>query len=63
MYFVMSPDQYGFTIYRSSSRVSFGDTEYVNISESNEMGIRAALGTCSLVDSKSDYHFIGVINE
>ncbi|WP_168377786.1 hypothetical protein [Acinetobacter cumulans] len=63
MYFVMSPDEYGFTIYRSSSRVSFGDAEYVNISESNEMGMRAALGTCSLVDSKSDYHFIGVINE
>lgn len=63
MYFVMSPDEYGFAIYRSSSRVSLGDTEYVNISESNEMGIRAALGSCSLVDSKSDYHFIGVINE
>lgn len=63
MYFTMSPDEFGRTITRTSSKVSFGDSEYVNISEANEQGTYRAIGQCSLVDSKSNYHFVGVINE
>lgn len=62
-YFLASPDQFGGTIKRTSSKVSFGDSEYVNIDEKDERGTNKALGKCSLVDSKSTYHFIGVINE
>lgn len=62
-YFWPSPDEFGFTMYRSSSKVSFGNTEYVNISEVNNMNVRFNFGGCSLVNSKADYHFIGVINE
>ncbi|MFH7764603.1 hypothetical protein [Acinetobacter sp. BSP-28] len=62
-YFTVSPDQNGNMITRTSSKVSFGDSEYVNISEINEQRTYRAVGQCSLVDSKSNYHFVGVINE
>lgn len=62
-YFTVSPDQNGNLITRTSSKVSFGDSEYVNISETTEQGAYRAIGQCSLVDSKSNYHFVGVINE
>lgn len=63
MYFIASPSTYGFTISRSSSKVSFGDSEYANISETNDQGTYRTVGQCSLVNSKSTYHFVGVINE
>lgn len=62
-YFKASPDQYGSTMYRESCKVSFGDSEYVNISESNGNGGYKSFGSCSLVDGRKIYHFIGVINE
>lgn len=62
-YFLPSPDEYGFTMYRDGCRVFIGQTEYGNISEYNDHGVRKFSGYCSLVDNKSAYHFIGVINE
>lgn len=62
-YFKASPDQYGGTMYRESCKVSLGDSEYVNISESNGNGGYKSFGSCSLVDGRKVYHFIGVINE
>lgn len=62
-YFLASPDQFGGTIRRTSSKVSFGDSEYVNIDEADDRGGYKAVGKCSLVNSRSTYHFIGVINE
>lgn len=62
-YFLASPDQFGGTIRRTSSKVSFGDSEYVNIDEVDDRGVYKAVGKCSLVNSRSTYHFIGVINE
>lgn len=62
-YFKASPDQFGATMYRESCKVSFGDSEYVNISESNGNGGYKSFGSCSLVDGHKAYHFIGVINE
>lgn len=62
-YFLISPDQYVGVFYRDACKVVFGDTEYANISESDQNNRRYKWGYCSLVDDKSAYHFIGVINE
>lgn len=62
-YFLPSPDEYGFGMSRSSSRVFLGDVEYANISESNETGFWKYTGYSNLVNHSKAYHFIGVINE
>lgn len=62
-YFSASPDEYGDVFYRDACKVVFGDSEYANISETDQNNRRYKWGYCSLVDHKSAYHFIGVINE
>ena len=62
-YFYMSPDEFGNVFYRDACKVVFGDIEYANISELDQNNRRYKWGYCSLVDHKSAYHFIGVINE
>ncbi|WP_111883809.1 hypothetical protein [Acinetobacter sp. CFCC 11171] len=62
-YFYMSPDEYRNVFYRDACKVVFGDSEYANISETNENNLRYKWGYSSLVEHKSAYHFIGVINE
>lgn len=61
-YFLPSPDQYGLGMSRTSSRVFLGQSEYVNISETNQ-GVWKYRGYTSLVNHSRAYHFIGVINE
>lgn len=62
-YFTASPDEFGGVFYRDACKVVFGDSEYANISETNQYNRRYKWGYCSLVEDKSAYHFIGVINE
>ena len=62
-YFLPSPDEYGFGMSRTSSRVFLGDREYANISETNDAGFWKYTGFTSLVNHSRAYHFIGVINE
>ena len=62
-YFLPSPDLYVGVFYRDACKVVFGDSEYANISETNENNLRYKWGYSRLVDHKSAYHFIGVINE
>ncbi|WP_336171628.1 hypothetical protein [Acinetobacter ursingii] len=62
-YFLPSPDLYVGVFYRDACKVVFGDSEYANISESDQNNRRFKWGYCSLVEDKSAYHFIGVINE
>ncbi|OFE44632.1 hypothetical protein [Acinetobacter towneri] len=65
-YFFFSPVDAGGTpyyFYRDACKVVFGDSEYANISETDQYNRRYKWGYCSLVDHKSAYHFIGVINE
>lgn len=62
-YFTASPDEFGGVFYRDACKVVFGDSEYANISESDQNNRRFKWGYCSLVEDKSAYHFIGVINE
>lgn len=61
-YFLPSPGQYGLGMSRTSSRVFLGQSEYVNISETNQ-GVWKYRGYTSLVGHSRAYHFIGVINE
>lgn len=61
-YFMSSPSPIGSIFYRDACRVFMGRVEYGNIGEAvNNM--RWKNGFTSLVDHKSCYHFIGVINE
>lgn len=62
-YFTASPDKYGNVFYREACRVVFGDSEYANISETDQYNRRYNWGYTRLVEHKSAYHFIGVINE
>lgn len=65
-YFAFSPVDAGGDLsyfYRDACRVGFGDSEYANISETDQYNRRYKWGYTSLVDHKSSYHFIGVINE
>lgn len=62
-FFNASPDEYGNVFYRDACKVVFGDSEYANISETDQYNRRYKWGYCSLVEDKSAYHFIGVINE
>ncbi|WP_334069767.1 hypothetical protein [Acinetobacter colistiniresistens] len=62
-YFTVSPDDLGNSMIRMSSRVSFGDAEYANISETNQAGFWKYTGYSHLVNHSRAYHFIGVINE
>lgn len=62
-FFTHSPDDFGVGLARTSSKVFLGDTEYVNISETNAEGTWRYMGACSLVNHKRAYHFIGVIHE
>lgn len=62
-YFYVSPDEYGNVFYRDACKVVFGDSEYANISETNENNLRYKWRYSHLVEHKSAYHFIGVINE
>lgn len=62
-YFLPSPDENGFGMSRTSSRVFLGDREYANISETNDAGSWKYTGFTSLVNHSRAYHFIGVINE
>jgi len=62
-YFYISPDEFGNVFYRDACKVVFGDSEYANISESDQNNRRYKWGYCSLVEDKTAYHFIGVINE
>ena len=62
-YFLASPNDYGEVFYRDACKVVFGDSEYANISETNENNLRYKWGYSHLVEHKSAYHFIGVINE
>lgn len=62
-YFLPSPDEYGFGMSRTSSKVFLGSAEYANISESDETGFWKYTGYSSLVNHSRAYHFIGVINE
>jgi len=62
-YFKMSPDEYGDGMVRSGSKVFLGQTNYANISETNDAGFWKYTGFTSLVNHSRAYHFIGVINE
>ncbi|WP_291345678.1 MULTISPECIES: hypothetical protein [unclassified Acinetobacter] len=62
-YFYISPDEYGNVFYRDACKVVFGNSEYANISETDQNNLRYKWGYSSLVEHKSAYHFIGVINE
>lgn len=65
-YFLPSPDEYGFTMYRDGCKVFMGQTTYANISEQDEqkaLGVRKIFGHTKLVDHQAAYHFIGVIHE
>jgi hypothetical protein len=62
MYFLGSPDPYVGVFYRDGCSVTFGDSEYANLSEKVD-GKRKHWGYTSLADHKSAHHFIGVINE
>ncbi|MFW2076585.1 hypothetical protein ACG94X_02475 [Acinetobacter sp. ULE_I010] len=62
-YFYASPDDEGNIFYRDACKVVFGNTEYANISETDQNNRRYKWGYSSLVEDKSAYHFIGVINE
>lgn len=62
-FFQVSPDDEGNVFYRDACKVVFGNTEYANISETDQNNRRYKWGYSSLVDDKSAYHFIGVINE
>lgn len=65
-YFGFSPIDTGgtpFYFYRDACKVVFGDNEYANISETDQYGRRYKWGYSRLVEHKSAYHFIGVINE
>lgn len=62
-YFAISPDDFAGIFYRDACKVVFGDSEYANISETNENNLRYKWGYSHLVEHKSAYHFIGVINE
>lgn len=62
-YFSASPDEYGNVFYRDACKVLFGNSEYANISETDQNNRRYKWGYTSLVEDKSAYHFIGVINE
>lgn len=63
IYFTGSPDEFGEVFYRDACKVVFGDSEYANISEFDQNNRRYKWGYSSLVEDKSAYHFIGVINE
>lgn len=62
-YFAISPDDFGGIFYRDACKVVFGNSEYANISETDQNNLRYKWGYSSLVEHKSAYHFIGVINE
>lgn len=62
-YFSVSPKESGFFFYRDACKVVFGNSTYANISETDQNNRRYKWGYCSLVEDKSAYHFIGVINE
>ncbi|WP_447294862.1 hypothetical protein [Acinetobacter baumannii] len=62
-YFEMSPDEYGDGMVRSGSKVFLGQTNYANISETNDAGFWKYTGYSNLVNHSRAYHFIGVINE
>lgn len=66
-YFDFSPQDGGggslVYFYRDACKVVFGDVEYANISETDLSGRRYKWGYSKLVNDKSAYHFIGVINE
>ncbi|ENU86121.1 hypothetical protein [Acinetobacter sp. CIP 102129] len=65
-YFSFSPADVGgtpFYFYRDACKVVFGDSEYANISETDQYNRRCKWGYTSLVEHKAAYHFIGVINE
>ncbi|MEG0342336.1 MAG: hypothetical protein RR633_09130 [Acinetobacter sp.] len=62
-YFTASPDDFGDIFYRDACKVVFGDSEYANISETDQNNRRYKWGYSNLVEHKSAYHFIGVINE
>lgn len=65
MYFLGSPDPYVGVFYRDGCRITFGESEYINVSESESKGspYRKRWGFTNLADHKSAHHFIGVINE
>lgn len=62
-YFSISPKESGGFFYRDACKVVFGNSIYANISETDQNNRRYKWGYCSLVEDKSAYHFIGVINE
>lgn len=62
-YFRTSPSNAGNLFYRDACRVVFGEGVYANISELDQNNRRYKWGYSALVDDKSAYHFIGVINE
>lgn len=62
-FFQVSPDDEGNVFYRDACKVVFGNTEYANISETDQNNRRYKWGYSSLADDKSAYHFIGVVNE
>lgn len=65
MYFLGSPDIYVGVFYRDGCRITFGESEYINVSESEskDSPYRKRWGFTNLADHKSAHHFIGVINE
>lgn len=56
-------NDFGDIFYRDACKVVFGDSEYANISETDQYNRRYKWGHSSLVEHQSAYHFIGVINE
>lgn len=61
-YFSISPSVTGDVFYKDGCKVTFGESQYANISEIVE-GSRKRWGYTSLVDHGDAHHFIGVINE
>ena len=62
-YYLISPDRYGNALYMDASRVSFGNSEYANISFNVINNRRFFVGHSQLADHKVTHTFIGVINE
>lgn len=62
-YFAGSPSPFLGVFYRDACQITFGASQYANVSEKTEGDMRRYWGYSSLVDNKSAHHFIGVINE
>lgn len=63
-YYKISPDLvFGSVFYQDACKVTFGESEYANISEKDDRGGRKRWGDTVLASHQTPHHFLGVINE